>query len=391
MSKIESIVKLREIVTSIKSIDQTSWGNVMGETNIYLSYGYLKALEESMKDEMDFYYSISYNQNDEPVLVSAFQIVTFTDKRKHKPNQLISCVSRAKSKLFTFNVLVCGNVFSDGENGFINSDSLSKKSTINEMVILSKQIKKHSNKANKKASLFLFKEFWAKENTYGKLFKNHSFREFMIDVNMILPIHDTWNNLDEYLFSLKTKYRTRAKSVYKKSEDLVFKDLSSQEISSSGVRIEELFNNVAEKSNFSFGKIKPLAFVKLKEELGAKFILKGAFYRGELIGFSTALLNNNILEANYVGIDYDKNNTYSIYQRLLYDYIEQAILLKVKELHLGRTSELIKSALGAVPENMNLYAKHNSTLHNMILKPIFHFISPSKFELRKPFKQEFSN
>ena len=58
MSKIESIVKLREIVTSIKSIDQTSWGNVMGETNIYLSYGYLKALEESMKDEMDFYYSI---------------------------------------------------------------------------------------------------------------------------------------------------------------------------------------------------------------------------------------------------------------------------------------------------------------------------------------------
>jgi len=156
-------------------------------------------------------------------------------------------------------------------------------------------------------------------------------------------------------------------------------------------RIEILFNNVAEKSNFSFGKIKPLVFVKLKDELGAKFILKGAFYKGELIGFSTALLNNNILEANYVGIDYSHNNTYSVYQRLLYDYIEQAISLKVKELHLGRTSELIKSALGAVPENMNLYAKHNSTLHNMALKPIFHFISPSKFELRKPFKQEFSN
>jgi hypothetical protein len=364
---------------------------VVEKRNIYLSYGYLKALEESMKDEIDFYYSISYNQNDEPVLVSAFQIVTFTDKRKHKPNQVISCVSRAKSKLFTFNVLVCGNVFSDGENGFIYSDSLSKTNAINEMVVVSKQIKKQSNRANKKANLFLFKEFWAKENTYGKLFKNHSFREFMIDVNMILPIHDTWSNLDEYLFSLKTKYRTRAKSVYKKSKELVFKDFSSQEILENGDKIELLFNNVAEKSNFNFGKIKPLAFAKLKEELGDQFILRGAFCKGELIGFSTALCNNNILEANYVGIDYEHNNTYAIYQRLLYDYIEQAISLKAKELHLGRTSELIKSAIGAVPENMNLYAKHNNTIHNMVLKPIFHFISPSKFELRKPFKQEFSN
>ena len=127
MPKIESVVKSREIVTSIKSIDQAHWENVVGKRNVYLSYGYLKALEESMKEEIDFYYSISYNQNDDPILVSAFQIVTFTDKRKHKPNQMISCVSRAKSKLFTFNVLVCGNVFSDGENGFIYSDSFSKK------------------------------------------------------------------------------------------------------------------------------------------------------------------------------------------------------------------------------------------------------------------------
>jgi hypothetical protein len=391
LPKIESVVKSREIVTSIKSIDQTYWENVVEKRNVYLSYGYLKALEESMKNEMDFYYSISYNQNDEPVLVSAFQIVTFTDKRKHKPNQLISCVSRAKSKLFTFNVLVCGNVFSDGENGFLFTNTLSKTKAIDEMVVVSKQIKKQRKQANKKACIVLFKEFWEKDNTYSKLFKDHSFREFMIDVNMVLPIHKSWNNLNDYLFSLKTKYRTRAKSVYKKSKELEFRDLSSQEILNNKSRIEILFNNVAEKSNFSFGKIKPLVFVKLKDELGAKFILKGAFYKGELIGFSTALLNNNILEANYVGIDYSHNNTYSVYQRLLYDYIEQAISLKVKELHLGRTSELIKSALGAVPENMNLYAKHNSTLHNMALKPIFHFISPSKFELRKPFKQEFSN
>lgn len=390
MTSTETKVVSRKIITSIKSIDQDNWSKVVDNRNVYLTYGYLKALEESMNDEMDFYYSISYNQENEPVLVSAFQVVTFTDKRKHNPNQIISCVSRAKSKLFTFNVMVCGNVFSDGENGFIYSDSLSKSSAINEMITVSKQIKKLSKSSDKKASLYLFKEFWAKENSYGKLFKNHRFREFKIDVNMILPIHKSWNNLEEYLFSLKTKYRTRAKSVYKKSKNLEFKNFSSQNILENEEKIKQLFDNVADKSNFSFGRIKPLAFAKLKEELGDDFILRGAYCNGEIVGFSTALCNNNILEANYVGIDYEHNNTYAIYQRLLYDYIEQAISLKAKELHLGRTSELIKSAIGAVPENMNLYAKHNNSIHNLALKPIFHFISPSKFELRKPFKQEFS-
>lgn len=391
MSETESIITTRKIATSITEFDKKNWNKVVDGTNIYLSFGYLKALEESMKKDIDFYYSVSYNQSNDPVLVSAFQIVTFTDKRKHKPNQVISCVSRAKSKLFTFNVMVCGNVFSDGENGFIYSNCLTKANAIDEVVIVSKEIKKQSKRADKKASIVLFKEFWAKENTYGKLFKNHSFREFMIDVNMILPIHKSWSNMDEYLFSLKTKYRTRAKGVFKKSKDLNFKDFTSQEIIENSKEIEILFNNVAEKSNFSFGKIKPIAFAKLKEELGSGFILRGAYCNGELIGFSTALLNNNVLEANYVGIDYRHNNTYAIYQRLLYDYIEQAIQLGAKELHLGRTSELIKSAIGAVPENMNLYAKHNNAIHNLALKPLFHFISPSKFELRKPFKQEFSN
>ncbi|MEN8957304.1 MAG: hypothetical protein ABF242_00985 [Flavobacteriales bacterium] len=386
----EPIIKSRKILTTIKAIEKSSWESVVNDKNIYLSIGYLKALEESMRNEIDFYYSISYNQEDEPVLVSAFQIVTFTDKRQHNENQLISCVSRTKSKLFTFNVLVCGNVFSDGENGFIYSDSLSKKAAINEMVTISKQIKKISKNANKKAYIYLFKEFWAKENRYGQLFKSHSFREFNIDVNMILPIHESWNNMEEYLFSLKTKYRTRAKGVFKKSKDIQFRDFSSQDILDNKEIIERLFENVSSKSNFSFGKIKPIAFVKLKTELGSKFILRAAYLGTEIVGFSTAFSNNNVLEANYVGINYAYNTKYTIYQKLLYDYIEQAITLKAKELHLGRTSELIKSAIGAVPENMNLYAKHNNMLHNLALKPIFYFISPSKFELRKPFKQEYS-
>ena len=386
-----SQIKSRKIVSSITEIDQEKWCQVAGNKNIYLTFNYLKALEDSMKEEMNFYYSISFNQKDEPVMVSAFQVVTFADKKVQNPTNILSKMGNCKTGIFKFNVLVCGNVFSDGENGFSHSESLSKKDAIDEMVIVSKEVKKQTKTTKRKASLVLFKEFWAKKDSYGKLFKSRSFGEFRMDVNMILPIHKKWNSFEDYLFSLKTKYRTRAKSVYKKSKNIVVKNLSSKEILNYSSEIEVLFTNVADKSSFSFGRIKSLAFAKLKENLGENFLLRAAFLEDELVGFSTSLLNNGILEANYVGINYELNYEKAIYQRLLYDYIEQSIILNIKELHLGRTSELIKSSLGALPENMNLYAKHNNTIHNFMMKPIFHFISPSKFELRKPFKLEHTN
>lgn len=86
------------------------------------------------------------------------------------------------------------------------------------------------------------------------------------------------------------------------------------------------------------------------------------FLNDELIAFSTAFVNAHALEANYVGIDYNYNTEYAIYERLLYEYVEEAIALKVSQLHLGRTSELIKSAVGAVPVAMTLYARHTSKI-----------------------------
>ena len=68
-----------------------------------------------------------------------------------------------------------------------------------------------------------------------------------------------------------------------------------------------------------------------------------------MVGFSTSFVNGDVLEANYVGLNYEFNHDKAIYQRLLYDFVEMAINLKSKELHLGRTSETIKSQIGAVP------------------------------------------
>ena len=71
---------------------------------------------------------------------------------------------------------------------------------------------------------------------------------------------------------------------------------------------------------------------------------------------------------------------------MLYDFVNLAIDRKTKELRLGRTAEEIKSCIGAEPVNMKLYIKHGNRIFNKLLDPIVSSITPSKFELRMPFK-----
>ena len=105
-----------------------------------------------------------------------------------------------------------------------------------------------------------------------------------------------------------------------------------------------------------------------------------------MVGFSSCFHFNNVVDANYVGIDYNYNKDYAVYQRMLYDFVELSICLNANELRLGRTAELIKSSMGALPVNMKLYVKHRNSISNKLLGPFVSSINPSKFELRSPFK-----
>ena len=392
MKKADSNIISRSIYRKIEDVPSDQWNAVAKRRNIYLSIDYLSSLESEMNSEIDFYYVISYDSNKKPILISSFQLVKFIDKRKAYSKQLSKLSYHVHKKIldaFTINVLVCGSVFADGENGFLWSDDISSDAAINEISEVTNQLKKEKS-IKDKFSMTLFKDFWPKSKSFSDRLKEFNYRDFMIDVNMVLHIHNQWLTVDDYFASMKTKFRTRAKSVYKKAQDVQLRSLDKSEILAYSSRLQDLFENVLDKSDFSFGKLNVKAFANFSEKLGDNFVLKGAFLDDKLVGFSTSFMNGASLEANYVGLDYQYNIDHSVYQRILYDYVEQAIDRKAKDLQLGRTSELIKSSIGAIPMNMKLYIKHNSGVSNLLLKPIIQSISPSEFELRKPFKSNFA-
>lgn len=373
---------------SVSTIDVADWNSIVQDQNVYLSLDYLESLESTMTPDLDFIYTMLYDENKKPVLAGVFQLVTFLYKKNDHPSKFLKHFHKDKDGNLSMNMLVCGNVFAGGENGFIHTKAISNDNAIQEMASIILHIKKEV-KTRKKITVMLFKEFWPNSDSESNLLTQCQFQGFQVDVNMILPMHPSWKSMEDYLFSMKTKFRTKANGVYKKSHGLELRSLNHQEIVSHQDRIKELFTNVVEKSQYTYGAIKPLAFSAFKKVLGDAFSFRAVFYQDTIIGFSTSFFHRGIMEANYVGMDYKYNQDLAVYQRLLYDYVEQGITRQVKELQFGRTSELLKSSLGAEPVNMTLFARHKATIPNIFMASMLRNVSPSEFELRKPFKSKF--
>ena len=381
----------RTVFDAVSELPHADWNKVQNGRNIYLSLPYLSALEQGMGGELNFFFSISYNAQNEPVLIAVFVRVKFVDKRKRFGDSVFKLRFPFKKKLeniLSINALACGNVFSAGENGMLWAEELQAQDAFEEAERIHQMLMTEHD-INKDVSLRVFKDFWPQTIPSANQLIEKGFFDFKIDVNMVLFIHEDWKTINDYLMSMKTKFRTRANAVYRKSAPLTTKALNAQDILKESEHIVRLFDSVLEKSDFHIGTMNPKTFAACKENLGDDFIFMAYYMDEKMLGFSTAFRNANSLDANYVGLDYAYNESYDVYQRILYDYVKLALETKSEELQFGRTSETIKSAVGAEPRDMTIYIKHKRKLSNIILKNVIQSVAPSPFELRKPFKANF--
>ena len=185
-----------------------------------------------MGGELNFFFSISYNAQDEPVLIAVFVRVKFVDKRKRFGDSVFKLRFPFKKKLensLSIKALACGNVFSAGENGMLWTDKIQAQDAFEEVERVH-QILMTEHDANKEVSLRVFKDFWPQTVPSANRLIEKGFFDFKIDVNMVLKIHEDWKTINDYLMSMKTKFRTRANAVYRKSAPLTIKAFNAQDI-----------------------------------------------------------------------------------------------------------------------------------------------------------------
>lgn len=376
------------------SIDQISpkiWEGLQCAKNIYFNPYFLKAVEKN-HPEIVFSYIVLIDKNSNPIAFATIQIVNFhIDDIKNDLELLIRKLKNIGRKLHILpnkkplKILISGNTFVSGEHGIFIKKNQNKKIIIKE---LAKAIL-HFVNANKKLKIdaFLLKDFRNKSLFISNELRDYNYHPFSVEQNMMLKLDENWHVFEDYLASMKTKFRVKARKAFLRSTNIKIENITPENIDVQLPKMTALYKKVVDNADFNLGNFNLNSFKDLKKNLGSNYILKTYWLDDNIVGFISGVINQKSLDAHFVGINYELNKEHAIYQRMLYDYIEIGIEKKLNRINFGRTASEIKSSVGAVPQDLTMYIRHKKSITNKILKLFLQRIQPTPFQQKFPFKK----
>lgn len=373
------------VFNHVNSISPADW-LTLNTKNTYYNPNFLKSFEES-NPNISFRYIVIY-EHQKAVGLANIQIIKLSIDVILK-NIKISKVAKKICHLFLGNyplkIMFCGNIFLSGEHGIILNKDIDKKAaflsiskTIKELVYLNK---------NKPIHAVFIKDFYQESLDITDYLLRYNYMKMPVEPNMVFRLNPKWKNFDNYKNDLKSKYRVKVNKADNTSRHLIVKLFNENDFQAYKNELQNLYENTIVNANFNAQVLNLDTYIKLRAFYKDDFIVKAYFIDDKLIGFLSALVNNNHLDAHFIGLDYELNKTHAIYPRILNDYVRLGIKRQVSQINFGRTASEIKSTIGAIPEQLVCYTRHKHNFINRLLKPLISYVKIKDFKQHQPFKQ----
>ena len=378
------------ICENTSQVDRVSWSQLHPLAGAFLCLDYLSALEEAHDEGLEIRLAMFY-RGAEPIGIAAFQIAHFVTSEDAYSNVFLNCINAVARSIrgkHVHNILISGNAFATGEHGFSFGANVDSETIAFCLHHAMEAIASREQKKGRRICAMVTKDFYPNTVAVADQLSRYRFKKFQVDHNMVMPVMAEWNSFDDYLESLNTKFRTKAKAALKRSASLHVVDAVEADVLKYAEAMQRLYENVYMKADFRLGKLQSKALAELLKRIPAQFFVRQYFINEELVGFMTAMRCGNVIEAHVIGIDYDTNREHGVYQRILYDYVELAIRLRCTRIVYGRTAEEIKSTVGAFPVDLTCCIKHRRFISNALLSMIINYVKPSDYPQRDPFKAE---
>lgn len=380
--------------SSIDEIPNSLWQELNRSDDLYFSSKYLSALEKN-NPQISFSYVFLVDNDKKPIAFATIQIVDFyLDSVQNGLQSIIEnlrCFGRKIGLISSekpLKILTCGNTFVSGEHGIFIKQNQNKQKVIKQLADALLYFVNSNPKLKKEISAFMLKDFIKESLFITDELHDYNYYSFNVEPNMVLNLNENWTSFDDYLAALKTKFRVKAKKAFKQSKDLKMEEVNAKNIAEHLPKMTALYKTVSSKAEFNLGDFNLNTYKSLKENLGDNYILKSIWLEDKMVGFLSGMINGKTLDAHFVGIDYELNRTYAVYQRMLYEYITIAIDKKVSFLNFGRTASEIKSSVGAIPQDLTIYVRHKKSIPNKLLSLFLTRIEPTPFKQKFPFKLE---
>ena len=369
---------------TVDLIDPVVFNDINSEGNIYFSKPFLKAFETS-NPQIEFKYISISDVDKNTVALALVQVIRLNVEGMLKNIKVAPFVRKGLGLLFCneyIKIMFCGNVFLSGEHGISTAENSSKKDIYSEIGTALDAVA-----ANTKPMHAIFiKDFQLASLVHTQSFLNFGYSEIKVEPNMIIQLKPEWKNFEEYKNILKSKYRVKANKADSKSSILETRLFSSKDLETYKHELQALYQNTIDKASFNAQVLNLDTYSHLSTSLKDNFIVKGYFLENRLVGFLTALVNDNKLDAHFIGLDYELNKSHAIYPRILNDYVRIGIEKQVSSINLGRTASEIKSTIGANPIELSCYIKHKNPFLNSLIKPFLRRIKIKEFKQHSPFK-----
>ena len=365
----------------------SNW-NDFSANNIFFSKEYLHILEVSSPNNISSnFIGLFQNEKLVGVALTQFNNLSLVNSYGERDNCIKNKIRTVVFKNFSSNVLVVGNNTLTGQNTFCFSKEVPAKELVSLLYKAVEELQRQIEKNGQKVHLVIYKDFPEFQIPLFELPEFTSFYKFTTQPNMLFNIKEHWHTFDDYVSDLNKKYRDQFKRARKKSEGITKRKFSLEDIENYKDRIVELYLNVAEKAPFNTFFLNKDHFEIFKKSLNDKFLFYGYFKDETLIGFNTLIKNGNDIDTYFLGYDEKCQRERMLYLNMLYDMIAYSINKGFKRIVFARTALEIKSSVGANPEDLHGFMRHNNRLINLFIPKLFHYFEPKvEWIERNPFK-----
>jgi predicted N-acyltransferase len=178
---------------------------------------------------------------------------------------------------------------------------------------------------------------------------------------------------NEYLMSLKKKYRSNIRNkINRKKDDLTFDIIPASALSEEDcARCHELYQQTWRKQKLKHERLTLDYFCACGDTLGDSCKMLIARAGGEIIGFAQLLESEDNIINVRMGMDYDFIKEYNLYYHLLYENIAYCLRMKKKRLYTSQTCYRPKLETGAKLMPLHTYVHFTNPILHKIFATVF--------------------
>jgi hypothetical protein len=211
---------------------------------------------------------------------------------------------------------------------------------------------------------------------------------FKAEPFMRLRIRENWSSLADCISAMHSKYRVRAKKALGESGVLQSNIYRGLEIPAALFPVmAELLTQTLSKKTIALPSNLSRLLRSFANQFGNQFEVQIYEYENRVVGFLSRIYLPSGVYGMHIGYENTNAKQGHIYQRMMLDLIDQAIVSGAATVNLGRTATEIKSTLGAEPEeNYFVILSRNPMIRFAANAYKKLFFRPSEFIIRHPFK-----